>query len=771
MSVSQTLSVTEVSGSVNTSANTSKVRILWKSTQSGESWNGYTRTAKYYISINGGAETEYSVNYTLPQNATTTIVDTTITVNHKADGTGTVKVRTWMDTSISAGVVEKSQTINLTTIPRASTITSASNRSLGETCMVKWTPLSASFRYKLKFTLGSFSYTTGAIHPNTTAAYTYTGYTLDLASIAPLIKTKPPTATMTVTLYTYSDSSATAQVGSASSTTFTVTVPDNSSTKPTVEMTLTPVTPYEKFASLYLQGRSKVKATFKGEGKFEATISSYSMQVDGKSYSSPYTSDILRESGNVTIKGTATDSRGFSNTIPKSIYVIAYEAPYIAPSKGYKKVICERCTEDGTASDSGTYLHVKGTRNYTKINTNGIVNTCSVKCRYKPDGGNWSHNSGKGVDVLPGTNTSTDEFDVILSNIVSDITISYTVELNISDDTNVPSTMMFDIPSESVDFELREGGRGAAFGKHATEANLFECEWDAKFNKATYLDSLYLIEHEITVGGDKDTYYPVHIDPDTTYESLNTQPVFLGLGKKLNSFSPDWEGNYSTGSSSISAAWLYRYNSWDANGNFIIPLYKREMFAKILAHITGLVQAARGVVLYLRGGGATYKIVCSVPFTAKVYLVETNIADADAAETYPVIVSPRGYEGNYGIELLNGIVSDFVIEQGRSGIWYYRKWYSGRAECWCKRNINVDISAAWGSALFHGVASAISYPFTFAEAPICQTTCEYGSDVAALLITSYGSSTNVATPALMLCRPDAKTVNCNILYHVHGRWK
>lgn len=778
MSVSQTLSVTEVSGSVNTSANTSKVRILWKSTQSGESWNGYTRTAKYYVSINGGAETEYSVNYTLPQNATTTIVDTTITVNHKADGTGTVKVRTWMDTSISAGVVEKSQTINLTTIPRASTITSASNRSLGETCMVKWTPLSASFRYKLKFTLGSFSYTTGAIHPNTTAAYTYTLYTLDLASIAPLIKTKPPTATMTVTLYTYSDSSATAQVGSASSKTFTVTVPDNSSTKPTVEMTLTPVTPYEKFASLYLQGRSKVKATFKGEGKFEATISSYSMQVDGKSYSSPYTSDILRESGNVTIKGTATDSRGFSNTIPKSIYVIAYEAPYIAPSKGYKKVICERCTEDGTASDSGTYLHVKGTRNYTKINTNGIVNTCSVKCRYKPDGGNWSHNSGKGVDVLLGTNTSTDEFDVILPNIVSDITISYTVELNISDDTNVPSTMMFDIPSESVDFELREGGRGAAFGKHATEANLFECEWDASFNKTTNINSLCLIEHEISVGGDKDTYYPVHIEPAeiSKYSKINTQPAFLGLGKTLSSATPDWEGNHSTSkTSSISAAWLFRYIGWDGNGDYIIPLYKKEGYAKILAHITGLNLAAKGVVLYLRGGGAAYKIVCSIPFNAKIYLAETNIADVSVAETNPVIVSPRGYEGNYGINLSNGIVSDFVVEHGQTGIWYYRKWHSGRAECWGKTSITTNFTTAWGSLYICSTIPRQNYPFTFASLPIEIATIRADGAACFGYTESGGNGLNTAaqTAQYRAARPvqisEQSTVYVN--YQVSGRWK
>ena len=180
MAVSQTLSVTEVSGSVNTSANTSKVRILWQSTQTGESWNGYTRTAKYYISINGGAETEYTATYTLPMNSTTTIVDRTISVTHKDDGTATVKVRTWMDTAISAGVVEKTSTINLSTIPRASTITSAQNRALGEACAVTWNPLSSGFTYKLNFSMGGWSHTTGVIRPNKTTAYTYTGYTLPL---------------------------------------------------------------------------------------------------------------------------------------------------------------------------------------------------------------------------------------------------------------------------------------------------------------------------------------------------------------------------------------------------------------------------------------------------------------------------------------------------------------------------------------------------------------------------------------------------------------
>jgi hypothetical protein len=773
MAVSQSLSVTEVSGSVNTSANTSKVRILWKSTQTGESHNDYTKTAKYYVSINGGAETEYSVSYTLPQNTTKTIVDTTITVTHKTDGSGTVSVRTWMDTGISAGVVQKSKTLGLTTIPRASTITLAYAITLGNKCKIMFTPASSSFWYKLVFSVGTWSDTTAAFRPGTTSPYTYTGCTipLDVARQFP----NDPSGTVTATLYTFESENAQARIGSTSSKDFTVTLPENASTKPSVKMTLTPETPYAKFASLYLQGRSKVKATFVNEGKYGASISTYGIQVEGESYdTSPYTSDILRKSGNVSITGKATDSRGFSNTVPGSINVIAYEAPYIAPSEGNKKVICERCTEDGIASERGTYLHVIGTRNYTKINTDNIVNTCSVRCRYKPEGGSWSHSSGSGVGVLLWTDTSTDTFDVILPDIVTDTKLSYTVELNIIDDTYLPSAMVFNIPSENIEFNLRDGGKGAAFGKYATEENLLDCAWDAKFNGVSYLNSLYLIEEEITVDGDKDTYYPVHIEPVLLekYTKINTQPAFLGLGKILDSKAGDWEGNHSTANaSSISAGWLYRYSGWDGNGDYIIPLYKREPFAKILAHIQGLNQAAKGVVLYLRGGGATYRIACSIPFNPHVYLAETNVSESSDPALYPVMLTPRGYEGNKGINFSNGIASDFVVEQAQTSTWYYRKWYSGMAECWYRRNVDVNINTAWGSALYYGVASTINYPFTFSEKPICQITCEYGDDETSLFIASCGSGTNVYATPVMLCRTDAKTVNCNILYHVHGRWR
>lgn len=773
MAVSQTLTVTEVAYSSNVAANTSKVRILWTSTQTGDSWNGYTRTAKYYVSINGGAETGYTVNYTLPSNTTQTIVDTTITVPHRDDGTGSVSVRTWMDTSISAGVVEKSKSITLQPIPRASTITAAYATTLGSKCKVVWTPLSASLWYTIKFSLGSWSYTIPALRPGVTSSYTYAEYTIPRDVAAQFTNSK--SGTMTATLYTYETETSTSYIGSPSSQTFTVTLPEDGYSKPTITMALAPVTPYAKFASLYLQGISKVKATFGGSGKYGASIAAYSLQSEGgghtgASLSNTHTSNLLAQSGEVTIVGWISDSRGYGNSLSQKITVIPYEAPYISPSDGYKKVICERCTQDGTAADSGTYLHVKGTRNYTKINTNGIVNTCAVRCRIKPEGGGWSHDSGKGVDVLLPTNTSTDNFDIVLPNITLDPKLTYVVELNITDDTELSSYIEFRIPSEVVDFELRYGGKGAAFGKHSTKENFLECEWDAQFNGRAYFDSLSFMETEIEVGGDDNTYYPVYVKHADGYRNTNTQPIFLGLGKMLDTKSGDWEGNHSNGSSSISMAWLYRVATWDGNGEYIIPIYKREGFAKLLAHIAGFGELLHGVVLYLRGGGATYRLVSSVPIEPRVCLDSTDISPIS---TYTVVVSPRGYVGNLGIQLTNGIVEDFVVERGTSGIWEYRKWYSGKVECWGKWAIGMYIKNAWGS-LYYNKVDAYSFPSgLFVSAPKCQVTAECRGGETWAWLAMCGETTKDYAPSALFCSPTKieTAVGFNILYYAIGNWK
>ena len=45
-------------------------------------------------------------------------------------------------------------------------------------------------------------------------------------------------------------------------------------------------------------------------------------------------------------------------------------------------------------------------------------------------------------------------------------------------------------------------------------------------------------------------------------------------------------------------------------------------------------------------------------------------------------------------------MSDFIVEQGTSGIWAYRKWNSGISECWGTASINVQFKNQSGSAYF-----------------------------------------------------------------------
>lgn len=120
MAVYQSLTLTQVSQDAE--QNTSQVRILWRSTQTGSSYNMIAHDAQYWISVNSQPEQVHTVTYYLPQNSTHSIVDTVVTVPHNDKGEAVLQVRTWMNTRLSVGVVELNRSLTLDNIPRASTV-------------------------------------------------------------------------------------------------------------------------------------------------------------------------------------------------------------------------------------------------------------------------------------------------------------------------------------------------------------------------------------------------------------------------------------------------------------------------------------------------------------------------------------------------------------------------------------------------------------------------------------------------------------------------
>ena len=466
-----------ISGTTNNDGISSK--IVWSSVTDVDA-NTSTVTATLYYKRNNNYTTYGTGSFTLAIGSTektesnyieihygqwTAAITLTATISHTSDGTKSVLISAegGIDgTTLSS--TNCSATVTLDTIPRASTISSVSNKTLGNACKVKWYPKSASFRYKLKFTLGDWSYTTGAIHPNQTSLYTYEGYTIPL-TVANQI-TDAAKATMTVTLYTYSNSGATTQVGSADAETFTVTVPDNSSTKPSVTLTLAPVSALgEKFSSLYIQGKSRVKATtFTASGKYEATISSYSLTVLDKSYKSPYQSDYLNSAGTITVTAKVTDSRGYYTEVKKDITVIPYNDPDILPASGESSIVCARCYSDGTIAEDGKYLKIIARRSYSKlISDNGVQNNfCEIRYRYRLES---TRTFSDWITLLSGEDTDADTVNSgAIPGVVSSTTDAYVIQVGVIDDIGGAYAYQVGIPTAFATIDIPREYKGRSIG-------------------------------------------------------------------------------------------------------------------------------------------------------------------------------------------------------------------------------------------------------------------------------------------------------------------
>lgn len=436
-------------------------------------------TWTYALTING-SRTSGSIRLSVLTDWVKVVSATVNDIGHNSDGTKSITISGSVSapsgTKFDGHTTSGSGTATFDTIPRASTITSAANVTLGNNCSVKWTPASTSFRYKLKLSLGDWSYTTGAIHPNTTSAYTYTGYTIPIDVSNQITVSK--TDTMTVVLYTYSNSGATTQVGSSSSKTFTVTVPDNSSTRPTVEPLVSSVHSLPgSFSGLFIQGKSKVRVFPSAEeGKYGASIEDRYMSVDGKNYGSSvdYTSGYLSKYGEITVTGYATDSRGITGSAKTTIDVVAYTRPKVVAVSGEKSVRAYRCDVDGNAADNGNYIRIKAKRSFTVIRNSAgdRINLCELRYRYKAE----SASSYSSWQQLLSSDYYTED-EIITDPIGTfDTTTSYMIQIGVVDTVGETDNVTITIPTEKIYMHRAGSMNSLGIGKYVEEENCIDID-------------------------------------------------------------------------------------------------------------------------------------------------------------------------------------------------------------------------------------------------------------------------------------------------------
>lgn len=112
---------------------------------------------------------------------------------------------------------------------------------------------------------------------------------------------------------------------------------------------------------------------------------------------------------------------------------------------------------------------------------------------------------------------------------------------------------------------------------------------------------------------------------------------------------------------------------------------------------------------------------------------------------------------------------DSIIEQGTSGIWTYRKYASGIAECWGSKNYTGTVSTSWGS-MYVLTCTPPAYPITFTEKPVVTRDLTQNTGTSCWLTGwSAGSTTSMGTFAII--RPTTGSVDVNVNFHVIGKWK
>lgn len=448
MAVSQSLTLTQVSQSV--ANNTSTVRILWTSTQTGESYNGYTRTAYYYVSVNGGSEVRYSVSYTLPKASTKTIVDTTLTVVHTASGAGSITVRTWMDTDISASEIEQSKSLTLTTIPRATTPTlSAASVYMGSAVTISLPRASSGFTHNLAYSFAGGSYVSIA----TGVATSYSWTVPDLATSIP----KAASGTMTIRCITMSGSTT---IGTKT-VTMTAMVPAS------VVPTIGAVSVSEATAGLaaqfgaFIANKSALTVKITASGASGSTIIGYKTTLLGSTYTAAsFTTGVLTSSGTLTMSVAVTDSRGRTATKAVSIFVLAYTQPQITNLRAF------RCDETGAAAVGGSRLSV--TYKYSVPSLNG-GNTAAMALSYKRT------TDTSYTTLLTGSAISGDK--TVVTGAVFSADSSYDLLLTVVDYFGTTATYAAKIPTAEVILDFSASGKAAAFGKVAEKMTGLETAW------------------------------------------------------------------------------------------------------------------------------------------------------------------------------------------------------------------------------------------------------------------------------------------------------
>jgi hypothetical protein len=246
-------------------------------------------------------------------------------------------------------------------------------------------------------------------------------------------------------------------------------------------------------ANTYVQGKSCVDLDVIADGKYGATISHFTLSVDGQNQmsfgmsekehdSTWFLSDAITSKGTVVVTVGATDSRGFPGKAENSITVSEYTKPWVVPLGNETAIQCYRSDGNGKRVGSSTSVWVKVKRSYHSL---GGKNLCKLQWRRKTSTGDWSDDW---VDLIARTNTTTDEYNALISGTVFELTKSYSLQIRAVDDIGEEDVKTLEVPTQDVALHLGKGGKNVSIGEYCdySEPYTFRSAWKATFENGIY---------------------------------------------------------------------------------------------------------------------------------------------------------------------------------------------------------------------------------------------------------------------------------------------
>lgn len=113
---------------------------------------------------------------------------------------------------------------------------------------------------------------------------------------------------------------------------------------------------------------------------------------------------------------------------------------------------------------------------------------------------------------------------------------------------------------------------------------------------------------------------------------------------------------------------------------------------------------------------------------------------------------------------------DYVVEQGTSGDWSYRKWNSGIMECWgtYTASIAITTSSANYGGYRSGLITATAFPVAFTATPVITAVAQ---GAGGYWVNNVADSNTTNAKFYLSCGTSHAASDKSISIHACGKWK